>query len=498
MAMQKQIRKCLAILVLCCLLAPSALADNRTYYEVFVASFYDSNGDGTGDLPGVQAQLDYLDALGVQGLWLMPIHPSPSYHKYNVNDYVAVDPAYGTVEDVAALADAMHERDMTLLLDLVINHSSSEHPWFLSAIKSLPVEPCGEAVCTQNPLCRAHNPYVDYYHFSDTSISGWRTVPGASGWWYEAWFDYTMPDLNLDNEALRADILDICRFWFDQGVDGFRLDAILHYYGEDVGRNNAFLAWFMESLRAMKPDVYVVGEAWKDAGTIAQYYDSGISALFNFPFSGAEGEIVAAIRNKKGASFAKKAEAWQAMWSVHPGASDAPFLSNHDNARIAGTLMRKTENLKMAASMYLTLPGTPFLYYGEEIGMTGSGRDENKRLPMLWDTAESPGYCLPPRGADQEATFQGSVAEQLADPDSLLSHYQSLLALRKAHSALRNGVIAVIDTGNPAVCAYTLTDDTEVVYVLHNLGKADATVEIDGVAVTLPSMTSLISPGGLQ
>lgn len=492
----RYVKRFLVLLLALCLLSPAALADNRTYYEIFPASFYDSNGDGMGDLDGITEKIPYLTSLGVEGIWLMPIHPSPSYHKYDVTDYMAVADGYGTVDSLRTLADALHAEDMTLLLDMVINHTSSQHPWFLSAIQSLPIPPCSEDVCALDPTCRAHNPYIDYYHFAEEAIPGWHTVPGAPGWYYEGGFTYEMPDLNLDSPNVRAEIHTICAFWLAQGVDGFRLDAVLHYFGEDIPQNIAFLTWLMEDLRAMNPEIYVVGEAWKDAGTIGRYYESGISSLFNFPFSGADGAIVKAIREGKGAIFAQKAADWQAIWAAHEGASDAPFLSNHDNARIAGTLMRDPQKLKMAASLYLTLPGSPFLYYGEELGMTGSGRDENKRLPMLWDAPDSPGACLPPAAADQEATFLASVEASLADDTSLLAHYQTLLAIRKAHPALRTGTIAVLDTGISALCAYALTEGEDTVTVLHNVSKKPVTITLDGETLTIEAMSSLICPTG--
>lgn len=488
-------RTCTLLLLLITLAAASlAQADGRAYYEIFPASFYDANADGVGDLNGIEEKIDYLVALGVEGIWLMPIHPSPSYHKYDVLDYYGVDSTYGTLDDFASLADALHQANMTLLLDLVLNHTSSQHPWFLSAIESLPIEPCGEDTCSETPYCRAHNPYVAYYHFSQESTPGWHTVPQAEGWYYLGHFTHEMPDLNLANPDLRAEIQSICAFWLVQGADGFRLDAVPHYFEENVEENNAFVAWLMESLRAVKPDVYVVGEVWKDAGSIARYYESGISSIFNYPFSGAEGAIVSAIRSKKGASLAQKADAWQKTVQSFPNAVDAPFLSNHDNARIAGTLMQKPENLKLAASLYLTLPGSPFLYYGEEIGMTGSGKDENKRLPMLWDTDASPGYCLPPPNADQVASTLGSVQAQLSSADSLLAHYQRLLALRKEHSALRSGTLQAIDGGNSAICAYTVTDENESLLVLHNLGKEPLRVDLFGQTFAIDPAETIIQP----
>ena len=486
----------LAALLLLCLLPGLASAEGGALYEIFPSSFYDADGDRRGDLRGVLQKLDYLEDLGVSGLWLTPIHPSPSYHGYDVTDYLAVDPALGTVGDVAALADALHERGMLLVLDLVLNHTSSGHPWFTGAVKALAA---GDV----------QNPHIAYYHFSGKPTPGWHGVPDVPGFWYEGWFSPDMPDLNLDSEAVRAEILDICRFWLGAGVDGFRLDAVLAYYGEDTVKNTAFLSWLMESLRAMKPDIYVVGEAWKDAGTIERYYGSSLPSLFNFPFAGPEGAIVNAIRGGDGAALAQRAADWQAVWAAHPGATDAPFLSNHDIARIAGALMQKPGALKLAASLYLTLPGTPFLYYGEEIGMTGSGRDENKRLPMLWSDGDATGACLPPQGADQTAKAQGSVQGQLADPDSLLNHYRALLRLRNAHLALQTGTLSPLNTGVPSLCAYALESGSETLYVLHNLGKEAVTLPwthapiawlnagegaaYDGAALTLPPMASVVA-----
>lgn len=464
------------------------MADTRVYYEIFPASFYDGNGDGVGDLDGIRAQIPYLKELGADGVWLMPIHPSPTYHKYDVLDYYAVAPEYGGISSFETLAEALHKEGMALLIDLVLNHSSSRHPWFLSALESLPVEPCGQPVCGMDPLCRAHNPYVRYYHFTQDAALGWRAAPGVPGWFYEGVFTAEMPDLNLDDEALRAEILRICAYWLDKGADGFRLDAAQHYFGEDVKQNNAFLRWLMGELRAIKPDVYVVGEVWMDAGTIAQYYESGISSLFNFPFAGADGMIVKAIRAQNGAAFSRKAADWQAKWAAYPGASDAPFLSNHDMARIAGTLAQKPEKLKLAASLYLTLPGTPFLYYGEEIGMTGSGRDENKRLPMLWDLDDLTGQCLPPRDADQTTLALGAVRDMLNDDGSLLRHYQTLLSLRKAYPALQSGILTPLETESPAICAYTLAHEGQTVYVLHNLSEGSVTLPWDAFFTPVASL----------
>lgn len=453
-------------------------ADGRVYYEIFPASFYDDNGDGMGDLAGITRKVEYLKDLGVGGLWLMPVHPSPSYHKYDVLNYYAIDPAYGTMEDFETLVQTLRRNDMVLLMDLVLNHTSGGHEWFVSAIKSLAQEPCGREVCTGQTPCRAHNPYCAYYNFTTDAGLGWHEVPGAPGWYYEGGFSRDMPDLNLENPAVLREIEQIAAFWLGKGVGGFRLDAAAHYIGQSVEKNTAFLAWFMQTVHAISPDAYVVGEVWMDGGTIAQYYGSGISSLFNFPFSAADGAIVGALRSKKGAGFAQKAQAWQEALANTPAAVDSPFLSNHDQARVGGSLLQKPAKLKMAASMYLLLPGTPFMYYGEEIGMTGSGRDENKRLPMVWAEEDDTGLCRPPAGADQRAKWLADVAQSRADEHSLLNHYRALLHLRAQYPALQRGRLTAVDTGEAALCAYRLAHEGTTLLVLHNLGDEPVQVDI--------------------
>ncbi len=465
----------LALLMLCAGAASSETAfdKHRVYYEIFVGGFYDSDGDGMGDLNGVRQKLDILgpEGLGVGGVWLMPVMPSPSYHKYDVTDYRAIDPAYGTMADFDALLAACGERDIALLVDLVLNHSSSEHPWFLSAARSLSIPPCGQEPCADAALCPAHNPYCGYYHFSKTPASGWHSLP--NGWYYQGAFGPHMPDLNLSNEALRAEILSVADFWLSKGVAGFRLDAVIEYENRNTAQNVAFLSWFRTELAARHPSAYLVGEAWTDAATIARYYPSGVDSFFNFPFSQNDGAIVAAVRGGKGRALAEKAAAWQAtIRAANPDAIDAPFLSNHDNARSAGFLARKLPLMKMCAAVYLLLPGNPFIYYGEEIGMTGSGRDENKRQPMVWSAGDSTGIPNPPADADQTQSLAAGVAEQIGDPDSLWRFYQQTLRVRARHPEIAYGAVTALPIGESGLCALRF-DGGGTVVVLHNVGKTE-------------------------
>ncbi len=465
----------LALSLLCLPVACVAMADGGVIYEIFPGSFADANGDGQGDLAGIAAKADYVASLGVSAVWLTPIYPTTTYHGYDVVDYCAINPLMGTMDDFDAMLAAFHERDITVLLDLVLNHSSSEHPWFKAACAALAA---GE-----------DSPYLDYYTFAREPSADMHAVPGAEGWYYLGEFSTHMPDLNLDNPALREQIADIVSFWLARGVDGFRLDATTHYYGGNTEKNTAFLSWLMQTARAVKPDVYVVGEAWTDDATIARLYESGISSLFHFSLADSAGAIAAAVREQNGSRLARTIASYDV-----PGA-DAPFLTNHDMGRAAGVLMNDAGKMRAAAAAYLLAPGHPTIYYGEEIGMNGSGRDENKRLPMLW--GEDAFTCNPPAQADQQQRLKTGVLAQEADQTSLLHAYRRLTALRSANPEIWTETPEAVDLGVKALYAIRYGDVTVVI----NMGKKDAscayeqaaTVEALG-AVTLENGALTLEP----
>ncbi len=461
--MKTQITKRALTLALCLLLLPlwGMAQVHGPVYEVFVASFRDGDGDRVGDLKGLKQKLDYIQSLGARSLWLMPISPSPSYHKYDVTDYMAIDPAYGTLADFEALAAESDARGISLILDLVLNHASSQHPWFLEAARSL--------------SNGTHSPYIGYFHFSQ---SVGHPVPGAPGWYYQGNFGPHMPDLNLDNQALREDIVGILTFWLNKGADGFRLDATTHYYEDHVANNTAFLAWLHQEVKKIKPAAYLVAEAWKDENTILSLYESGIDSLFNFPMSGATGWLIPAMRAGQGAQIANRVAAWQQkIRQRNPQALDAPFLSNHDMGRSAGYLMLKPQQIKLAAALYLTMPGLPYIYYGEELGMSGSGRDENKRLPMLWAADESQN-TLPPAEADQQQRLKQGVDAQEQDAASVLRFYQHLGTLRALCPELERGRVEAVDLGHNSLAAWRVTMDDTSVLVIHHLGKEPLSIPL--------------------
>ncbi len=469
------IKKALALLLALLLPSSSSLALDGPAYEVFVASYADSDQNGIGDLNGLAQKIPYIKQLNVDALWLMPIHPSPSYHKYDVTDYYGIDPDYGNIGDFFSLAKELKKSNIKLILDLVINHSSDRHPWFLSAAKSLSIEPCGKETCPFKELCRAHNHYVNYYMF--TRGNGQHKVPNTQDWYYLGNFGSHMPDFNLDDDNLRRELLSIARFWLENGADGFRLDAVIHYYEQNSEKNISFLSWFTQNLKQIKTDVYLVGEAWSDENTILNLYSSGIDSLFDFSLAGSDGRIVKAIRNKDGAGLSEYlAKRYNNINEANPSARNAPFLSNHDMGRIAGTLMRKDQQIKQAAALYLTLPGVPFIYYGEELGLTGSGKDENKRLPMLWNGEN---ICSAPKGADQQQKQKAGVKEQEKDPDSILNFYKKLLSVRSEQHEFSYGKLQNIDTGLNSIAAWEISFEKSRISVYHNLSKLELELNVN-------------------
>ena len=436
---------------------------NSVYYEIFVGSFYDSDGDGMGDLKGVQEKLDYIQHdLGATGIWLMPINPSPTYHKYDVMDYKAIDEAYGTMDDFDNLVNEMNERGMDLILDLVLNHSSSQHPWFKQAISAQLNNKCDEVeVC-------------DYYHFADHNRGGYHKL--TDNLYYEGGFWREMPDLNLNNESLRELILDSAKFWLDKGVKGFRLDATTHFFDQSHESNVQFLKWFNTEVKAYKEDAYLVGEAWTSDNIIEDMYRSGIDSFFNFGASQNNGSIVKNIRAQNGLKLSQSIETYQQRVSAHNDqAIDAPFLSNHDNNRSAGYLTT-LEDQKLAASIYLLLPGNPFIYYGEEIGMKGSGIDENKRLPILWDKTTSVGYTNAPKDANYTQADLLSVKEAIKDKNSLLNHYKHVISIRNQYPDISRGNYQSVNLGSDALYASRQNE----VMIVHNLSDETQQFESDG------------------
>lgn len=415
----------------------------RTYYEVFVYSFCDSDGDGIGDLQGLISRLDYINDgddttdsdLGCNGIWLMPVNPSPTYHKYDVIDYYDIDEQYGTLEDFEILLEECDKRGVKVIMDLVLNHSSSQNPWFQEACTYLQGLGDGQPDIEECP-------YLEYYHFSKEQSGGYYAVEGTD-WYYEAQFWSEMPDLNLDCEALREEIADITQFWLDMGVGGFRLDAVKEYYSGSPQANIEFLAWLNETVKSRKEDAYIVGEAWLPMADYAQYYSSGIDSLFDFAFADKDG-IISKVMNGSPASKYGNAQAeLDAMFGAYNEKYiDAPFYTNHDMGRSAGYYAGdySAYQTKMAGAMNLFMSGSAFVYYGEELGMKGSGKDENKRAPMYWSmNTDAEGMCDGPADMDAVKMKFESLEEQAVDDDSIYHYYKKAIKIRNQNPEIARG-----------------------------------------------------------
>ncbi|MFY0571717.1 alpha-amylase family glycosyl hydrolase [Archangium lansingense] len=457
---------------------------HAVFYEVFVRSFQDSNGDGKGDLPGLISRLDYLNDgdphtttdLGVDALWLMPVFDSPSYHGYDVVDYERIHPDYGTVEDFERLCAEAHRRGMRVILDLVINHSSSQHPWFV------------ESASSRTSAKR------DWYQWSDTDLawappwdlfsrgSTWHKLNGA---YYYGVFWSGMPDLNLRTAAVSEEVKRIASFWLGKGADGFRLDAaryLIETSGGLVGQadtpeTHAFWKEFAAHVRSVKPDAVLVGENWTTTPTIATYYGStaqvpgGDELQLNFNFPLAE-ELLKAARTGDGTGVTLKLAEMRTRYPV--GVADAPFLTNHDHVRVATQLGGNTGQLATAASLLLTLQGSPFLYYGEEVGLANgtTNNDEAKRTPMVWDASAGAGFTTgTPWFSFSPGRESAQVAAQSNAPGSLLSRYRGLIRARHASEALDRGGLRLLTSteGRAPTLAFLRTWGEERVLVVHNL-----------------------------
>lgn len=410
--------------------------DHRTTYEIFVCSFCDSNGDGIGDLNGIRSKLDYITDLGFDAIWLTPIHPSATYHKYDVDDYYAVDPAFGTMEDFEALLAECHAKGVRVYMDMVFNHTSDENSWFRAASDYLHELPDGWEPDTS--YCK----YFDYYNFRREPAEGFTQVNGT-GWYYESRFWSEMPELNLDSEYVRGEIRDIMRFWLDKGVDGFRLDAVTSYFNGQPEKNSEFLRYLKETASSIDPDCYIVGEAWTDREIVDVLYSSGIDSLFDFSFAGADGVIARTLNG--GCTAADYVREMMMSEAVCTGNGreciDAPFYTNHDIDRSAGYYPNDDgPATKMAYAMSLLMTGNSFVYYGEELGMNGSGRDENRRAPMYWSSdAADPEMCAGPPGMDSIGMKYPPADEQIKDETSLHRWFKEVIRVRNAFPAIARG-----------------------------------------------------------
>ena len=447
--------------------------NERVFYEIFVRSFYDSDGDGIGDFNGITQKLDYLNDgdpetdsdLGIGGIWLMPIHDSPTYHGYDVIDYRSINPDYGTMEDFKNFLDAAHERGIKVIIDYVMNHTSTKHPWF-------------EQSAAGDPHFR------DFYRWSDTD-------PGYAGpWGQQVWHnqhngqnygDYYygvfwsgMPDLNYDNPAVKDSMFAISDFWINEiGVDGFRQDAVLYIHEDGQNLKNTegtFQFWndFNVNLKAANPDAFAVGEAWEPTNIALQYMtENRLDYVFEFDLAQS---ILAAVNNEEAAPVISQ---MQKVYDDYPFLQYGTFLTNHDQDRVMNVLGQDVNKAKLAASLYLTLPGIPYVYYGEEVGMLGQKPDPDIRLPMQWSDEANAGFSSSQPWRSPNSNYaEYNVEVMQSDENSLFNHYRKLIQLRSKTKELSTGNYEAAITDSPSIMGYARYDGEELpVIVVHNFSN---------------------------
>lgn len=409
---------------------------DAVFYQIFVRSFQDTNGDGIGDLKGIIKRLDTLKSpsaagsvrsLGVSGLWLTPIFASPSYHGYDVTNYKKIQPTYGSAATLKQLLQKAHQRDMRVLLDLMVNHTSRKHPWFLKSRKP-------------------SSPYRRWYVWRKQN-PGWTQPWGRWPSWhrlgdhfYYGIFWSGMPDLNLAHPPARKAIFSIARHWLKQGIDGYRLDAARHLFANGPGEKqndqpdtHTFWRDFRRHTKATSTNALLVGEVWASAKVIRSYCKGDeFDLTFHFPLAKAIQMTVSAMETKP---------LWKVLQMPVPHRCWATFLTNHDQTRWATRLVGQKKMLRMGAWLLLTLPGTPFVYYGEELGMgNGSQKgDPGKRTPMPWDASAKGGFTTGTPWTKLAPHKEANVATQQQDPGSLWHLYRKLIHQRNQSIALRRG-----------------------------------------------------------
>jgi glycosidase len=466
--------------------------DSAVCYEVFVRSFFDSNGDGNGDLNGLIQKLDYINDgnpatqkdLGTNCIWLMPVAESPSYHGYDVVDYYKVEQDYGSNDDFKRLVQEAHKRGIKVLIDLVLNHTSSEHPWFQEALR--------------NPA----SPYRSYYIWSKTNpgYSGpwgesvWHISPAATEYYYGIFWE-GMPDLDYRNPAVTAEARKISSFWRnDMGVDGFRLDAIKHVIEdgqvqENTPETHAWLRDYRTYLAQSLPGTFTVGEIFgADPSILTPYYPDQLDTYFTFEIGY---QIIDAAGSGQAGAFLSAVES---SFAQLPSQRWAPFLTNHDQDRLMTTLGDDLGKARIAATALLTLPGLPFVYYGEELGMTGQKPDERLRTPMQWTAAEhNGGFTADEPWETMQADYREvNVAAEDADPTSLLNLYRQLIQLHTSHPALAQGDFTALKASDGAVAAYLRQAGDETVLVVLNFSPqavGGATIGLEQSALAAGSYT---------
>jgi len=459
--------------------SPVYKEDIDVCYQIFPIAFADSTGDGDGDLMGIVENITYLsETLDVDCVWLNPINPSPSYHKYDVTDYYTIDETFGDLDDFKVFMETMAENDILVIMDFVINHTSFNHIWFRRARE----EPDG--------------PYRSWYSWMSAeemaehhTTEGWHELDGH--YYYGSFWDQ-MPELNFENEDVRETIYAIAEYWLDLGVSGFRIDAARHIYDRNqyplevdtLQKTIDFFVEFNDHIKAVDENAFILGEVWSEQATYVADYFEGMDSTFNFQLAS---EIKRSVMTSSHNGLVDTLlDAHHAYGAVRSDYIDSIFLSNHDMDRVKSDFDRNPGRAALAARILFTLPGIAWIYYGEELGMTGVSPDPDRRQPFIWgednpyntEGSPSPGHHAIGDWDAYNAALDG-VEAQLADPDSLLNTYIDMIALKKTHAPLFGGTLHSVETEDASFLVYRRSDEDTHYLVIHNLSQIDKTTTID-------------------
>ncbi|MGL5541024.1 MAG: alpha-amylase family glycosyl hydrolase [Erysipelotrichaceae bacterium] len=478
-----------------------SLLEWGSIYEIFPIAFADSDGDKHGDLQGVISKLDYLndgdstttEDLGIGAIWFTPLYPSNSYHHYDVIDYQDIDPKFGSLADFEELVAECDKRGIKIVMDMVFNHTAYEHPWFQKALEG-------------------NQKYVDYYRIEEsldkeqyTQRKYWRTLPDGRN--YYAWFWERMPELDATNPAVRKEFFAILDFWMDKGVDGFRFDAAKHVFNSDefpqgtptMQYTQQFWLEIRDHVKSKNPDTLLISEVWLKTSEQGAYA-SGFDSMFNFDVGASIMEMVRAGTDKGFVETYLKNQ--EILLKRSANYIDSPFLTNHDQNRIRSEVENDNQ-AKLAAMLYLTMPGLPTVYYGEELGMKGVKPDEQIREPMKWAEGCTDGVaCWEPYQYNQDTA---SVLTQQEDETSMLSLYQGMLNFRMGSDILKKGDLQPVAQTQSQLVSYRRTYEGKSAFIVHNLGTTPVTLpnvtgtlafahlaSLDNQVLTLPAQSSAI------
>jgi maltose alpha-D-glucosyltransferase/alpha-amylase len=492
---------------------------HAVFYEIHVRGFFDGNGDGMGDLRGVMEKLDYLEWLGIDCIWLLPMYPSPLRDGgYDIADFYDIHPDYGTVEDFRAFVDAAHQRQIRVIADLVMNHTSSDHPWFQEA-RSSPDSPKRHWYVWSDK----DDGYPDArVIFVDTEPSNWTWDPLAGQYYWHRFFSH-QPDLNYENPEVQDEMLRVLRFWLDLGIDGFRLDAVPYLYEregtncENLPRTHEYLKRVRTEVDANYPDRVLLAEANQWPADVVEYFGEGDECHMAFQFPIMPRMFMALRREDATPMY----EILERTPTIPENCQWGLFLRNHDELtlemvtdderdymyaeyakdprmklnlgirrRLAPLLDNGRDEIELMHAILFSLPGAPVLYYGDEIGMGDNvflGDRDGVRTPMHWtgdrnggfSTADFAQLYLPPLMDPVYGYAAVNVEAQLRTPTSVLRWLHRFVELRKQHPVFGLGSYEPLTTSNPRIFAHVRRWEEETVLCVHNLARSAQAVELE-------------------